>query len=212
MKKTTTATAPTEHQETVAVVRWWNLQWHLYADAGIKCSAESLLHVPNEGRRSPMMASILKSEGMRPGTPDLFLAVPSPSSAGLWLEMKKQKGGRVSASQARMADVLKASGYTVKLCHGAVEAIEAIKAHLRPVDEPKPKNANLTGRPYAGIVCRKCGGIMTVERTVHAWGYKRQYCKCLMCGTNRCVMRREYVQESLISFPPKTPKTGTKEQ
>lgn len=199
MKKTTT---PTEHAETVAVVQWWEMQWHLYADDGVKCSAESLLHVPNEGLRSPATAAILKAEGMRPGTPDLFLAVPSPMAAGLWLEMKKRTGGRVSPAQIKMAEVLRSAGYAVQICKGAKEAVEAIKTHMtcacQATEQPHKKNAKLTGRPYTGIVCRECGGIMTVERTVHAWGYKRQYCKCIQCGKNRCVMRREYVQESLI--------------
>ena len=60
------------------------------------------------------------------------------------------------------------------------------------------RNRKLTGRPFSGIVCRECGGIMAVKRTVHAFGYKRQYCKCTQCGKNRCVMRREFVRMELL--------------
>lgn len=119
------ALCPTETVETKAVVKWW-------ADV---CSSyglpnEALLHIPNEGKRSVRVAAILKAEGMRPGTPDLFLAVPRHNSSGLWIEMKRQKGGVVSDNQRHMMGLLEGLGYEVQVCRGASEALTTIQQYL----------------------------------------------------------------------------------
>lgn len=89
-----------------------------------------LLHIPNGGWRSAATAARLKAEGVRPGVPDLMLPVASGGYHGLWIEMKRRDGGRVSAKQREWLDLLNANGYRAVVCHGAGEAIAEMEAYL----------------------------------------------------------------------------------
>ena len=76
------------------------------------------------------MGRRLKDMGLRPGTPDLFLAVPCNGKSGLWIELKRSKGGRVQAVQKDMLDMLRKQGFTAEVCHGFEEARRCICAYL----------------------------------------------------------------------------------
>lgn len=114
-----------EHAEQVALCRWWSL----YARrTGI---AESLLFaIPNGGRRDAVTGARLKAEGVRAGVPDMFLAVPRKNAPGLFLELKKQKGGRVSGNQKNVHEALTDAGYPVCVCRGWWEASVEIEKYL----------------------------------------------------------------------------------
>lgn len=86
--------------------------------------------VPNGGRRSPIEASRLKREGVLAGVPDLFIAHPTGTSHGLFIEMKKAEAGRVSEAQHSVHIALRTAGYTVLVCHGAEAAWSEFKAHM----------------------------------------------------------------------------------
>lgn len=81
--------------------------------------APSLFAVPNGGKRDLRTAARLKAEGVRPGVPDLFLALPRGEASGLWIELKRRRGGAVSPDQRAMIDRLRAAGYAVEVCAGA---------------------------------------------------------------------------------------------
>ena len=107
----------TEAAEQKAVVQWC-------AYMGIP-----IVHIPNEGKRSPAMAAKLKRLGLRPGVPDLFLPYPAGGFHGLWLEMKTDVG-RPTACQRDWIEYLRSVGYAAYICRGAGEAINAIEAYL----------------------------------------------------------------------------------
>ena len=67
----------------------------------------------------------------RAGVPDLFLACVSSCFNGLFIEMKKTRGGRVSESQKVYLELLKDRGYAVAVCHGWLEAKQSIESYLR---------------------------------------------------------------------------------
>ena len=71
---------PTEHEEQREFVRWFR-QNH----PGVRIFA-----IPNGGARSITTAAKLKVEGVSAGVPDLCIP-----AWGMWIEMKRQKGGRV---------------------------------------------------------------------------------------------------------------------
>ena len=75
---------PTEHEEQRELVRWFRQTW-----PGVRIFA-----IPNGGARSPATAGRLKAEGVSSGVPDLFIP-----AWGLWVEMKRTKGGSLSAEQ-----------------------------------------------------------------------------------------------------------------
>ena len=104
---------PTEDHEQMIFVQWFR---RTYPEVRI-------FSVPNGGHRHPAVAAKLKATGVSSGVPDLF--VPA---WGLWVEMKRTKGGAVSAEQKDWIKYLEEVGYCVKVCKGAEAAKGQIQA------------------------------------------------------------------------------------
>ena len=143
------ALKPTEHDEQVAVIQWFQS----YARTkGIDPrlliaipNAQILLGLCKSDKDRLRVLAYLKAEGLQPGVPDLMLAWPKPMIwhldgghfktsgsfvfCGLFLEMKR-KDGKPSQAQLEMADLLRRAGYNVVIAYGADEAIRAIKAYI----------------------------------------------------------------------------------
>lgn len=73
--------------------------------------------MPNGAAVSPAQAARLKVEGLSAGVPDL--CVPEWS---LWIEMKRQQGGRLSAAQKDWIAYLEEVGHTVIVGKGWEDA------------------------------------------------------------------------------------------
>lgn len=78
-----------------------------------------------------MEATKLKEEGVLAGVPDVFVAEPMGRFAGLWVEMKRQSGGRVSKEQEAVQRLLKQRNYEVAVCLGCEDAWEKFEAYMR---------------------------------------------------------------------------------
>lgn len=102
---------PTEHEEQRELVRWFRQTYK-----GVRIFA-----IPNGGMRSRATAGKLKAEGVSSGVPDL--CVPE---WGLWIEMKRQRGGSVSAEQKDWMDYLKSVKHSCIVGKGAEAAKAAI--------------------------------------------------------------------------------------
>lgn len=76
------------------------------------------------------VANKLKAEGLEPGVPDLFIAVPMFGFGGAFIEMKR-KGGTISGRQDKWLSRLSAVGYAVKVAEGFDEAREFTEKYLR---------------------------------------------------------------------------------
>lgn len=107
-------------------MHWWSFASQLF---GIP--EQLLFAIPNGGQRNLIVAKKLKAEGVRAGIPDLFLAVPRGRFHGLFVEMKKTKGGRVPKNQQIMLETLNLCGYRAIVCHGWFEAKEAIENYVK---------------------------------------------------------------------------------
>jgi hypothetical protein len=113
MSKTPKQNIPTEHAEQVTFVAEFE---RTYPDVVI-------FAIPNGGLRNPVVAQKLKREGVKKGVPDLF--IPPWRT---WVEMKRIKGGRLSAEQKDWRDYLESCGYTVLVCNGWQDAMQQCKA------------------------------------------------------------------------------------
>lgn len=82
--------------------------------------------IPNGGKRGMLEAMRLKRSGVMAGIPDLMIPVACGKWHGLFLEMKKEKGGIVSESQKYWIEILRGQDYKVEVCHGANHAIDEI--------------------------------------------------------------------------------------
>ena len=89
-----------------------------------------LFAVPNGGKRGKIEAAIMKAEGVRAGMLDLMLFVPVHPYHGLFVEMKRLKGGRVSGAQEDCIEKLDSMGYKTAVCRGAEEARQTILGYL----------------------------------------------------------------------------------
>lgn len=111
---------PTEHEEQVTLFTWFRMRY-----AGMLMYA-----IPNGGARSSITGARLRDEGVLAGVPDIFLPCPSGGKHGLYIEMKRQKGCRVSAPQKAVMQALRMQGYEVAVCHGWQEARGCIEQYL----------------------------------------------------------------------------------
>lgn len=62
--------------------------------------------------------------------PDMFLPVAREGCHGLYIELKRRDGGRVSPEQTAWMDALARQGYKTALCHGWDAAREEIQRYL----------------------------------------------------------------------------------
>lgn len=128
---------PTESQEQQCLFRW-------VACKRVFCPELDLLyHVPNGGSRRKSEAGRFKAEGVKAGVPDLFLPVALGGYHGMYIELKRQKGGRTSPEQERWIEALKKQGYFVALCRGWESAAKLLLFYLSLPPEGK---AILEGR------------------------------------------------------------------
>jgi len=113
-----------EHDEQVLVIEWRDLQVNVTPELW-------LLHAnPNGGKRHPGVARKIKREGGLAGVCDLFLPVARKGYHGLYIEMKKVKGGRVSQSQKDFIRGVQEQGYCAHVCLGHADAIETIESYM----------------------------------------------------------------------------------
>lgn len=115
---------PTEEQEQRALFNWVAIAQKQRPELRM------LFAVPNGGHRHKAVAAKLKATGVRPGVPDLHLAVAREPYHGLWIEMKRFKGGQVSPDQKWWIDALLKEGYAVSLCRGWDAAKMVIEDYL----------------------------------------------------------------------------------
>ena len=115
---------PTEHEDQVTLFTWVRMRY-----AGMLMYA-----IPNGGARSSITGARLRDEGVLAGVPDIFLPCPSGGKHGLYIEMKRQKGGRVSAPQKAVMQALRMQGYEVAVCHGWQDARGCIEQYLARED------------------------------------------------------------------------------
>lgn len=101
-----------EHLEQVEFVQWIR-RTH---------PEHRIFAVANGGLRHAAVAMQMKAEGVTKGVPDLM--IPSLKA---FVEMKRVKGGSVSAEQKDWLNYLQSVGYEARVCKGKDEAIAFIK-------------------------------------------------------------------------------------
>jgi len=127
---------PSEHQEQALFVQW------------ARRKELPIFAIPNGGARHIAVAMKLKLEGVRPGVPDLFLPLPIGKYHGLFVEMKRQKGGSVSGEQKEWHKLLIDNGYKVIIGLGSESAKEQTLLYLQE------KSASAFSQP--GAIAESC--------------------------------------------------------
>lgn len=87
--------------------------------------------IPNGGKRDAREAARLKHEGVVAGVPDLMVALTKPPYSGLFIELKRTDGGRVSEAQKLIHDKLRKAGYLVVVAYGVEDAYSAFLDYVK---------------------------------------------------------------------------------
>jgi hypothetical protein len=90
--------------------------------------------------------------GMKRGVPDVCLPVPRGGFHGLYVEMKRVKGGRPSPEQLWWRDKLREQGYRAEICCGWEDAVRVIREYLEMKGIGKCKYPKIM---YNLMKCRK---------------------------------------------------------
>ena len=111
---------PSEFQEQVTLVQWLEIMGFKYTS------------IPNSTYTKSIQQKIKnKQSGLRPGLPDLVIAIPQVGV--VWIELKRTKLGRVSDVQQDWIDTLNACpGNQAYVCKGFEEAKKVLEQYVRP--------------------------------------------------------------------------------
>ncbi len=115
---------PTEDTEQAHIFAWAAWASGKYPELNL------MHHIPNGGKRSKSEAARFKAQGVKAGVPDIFLPCARGGYHGLYIELKRTKGGKLSAAQKEWIDALRGQGYKVIVCYGFDEAREVIISYL----------------------------------------------------------------------------------
>ena len=110
---------PTEHDEQNIVIKYCELK------------KIPVFHIPNGSYKSFTARVKSKQEGLKPGVPDLMIPIAKSIYHGLFIEMKRLKGGNVSEHQKQWIELLNKQGYRAIICYGSSEAIKEIESYCK---------------------------------------------------------------------------------
>ena len=115
---------PSESVEQQCLFRWAAYQSGKYPELCM------LYHIPNGGKRSKSEAIRFRAEGVKPGVPDICFPVARCGYHGLYIELKRRKGGVVSYEQMGWIRGLEREGYCARVCRGWEEAMQVLMAYM----------------------------------------------------------------------------------
>ena len=115
---------PRESEEQEALMDWANRASGKWPELAL------LFHIPNGGSRNEIEAAHLRRQGVKAGVPDLCLPVARGGCHGLYIELKRRQGGRISPNQSAWLMALNAQGYAAVVCNGWESAKNEIERYL----------------------------------------------------------------------------------
>jgi len=110
---------PSEHVEQREFVMWFRQTF----------GPVRIFAIPNGGKRGKAEAMRLLVEGVSAGVPDLY--VPAWR---LWIEMKRQEGGRLSPEQKDWRDYLTSIGDAWIVAKGRDDAVRQVQDFRRAAE------------------------------------------------------------------------------
>ena len=113
-----------EEQEQAALFEWARWAQGNYPELRLlNASLSGVRLLPGQARKA-------KTLGMVRGFPDIFLPVKRAGYGGLFIELKRPRGGTLSSEQRAWLEELGGQGYLTVCCRGYEEARETIETYL----------------------------------------------------------------------------------
>lgn len=127
-----------EHQHQKAIMQWAKLTRLSALKHPVRPNAfiaDLLFAIPNGGHRNKATAGKLKAEGVKPGVPDLMLALANDAYNGLFIELKRhiEKGKpkpQVSKTQKQVMQDFLSAGFACVVAYGEKQATSYIVKYL----------------------------------------------------------------------------------
>jgi hypothetical protein len=123
---------PSEDSEQECLIQWAKTQrWRE------RKLSDLIIMIPNgaylgvDPRQRAVTMARLKRMGFRNGVFDLLLPIPRGRAPGLWVELKRRKGGIVSDDQHAFAVDMMTLGWVVAICEGWDQAKDSINRYLQ---------------------------------------------------------------------------------
>lgn len=116
---------PTEDSIHLALMEW--LKTQPYKDGKLDAYFH---HSPNGGTASPRQKAKFTKMGTLNGFPDLECFIAKGRYHGLYVELKREKGGIVSADQKRILGMLNEEGYAAVVCRGFDASVKSIEQYM----------------------------------------------------------------------------------
>lgn len=113
---------PKEDNECMALMEW--AHYH-------SICKKYLIHIANEGKRTPQYGHKLKKMGLKKGVSDYFLAYPHNGYAGLWIELKAHALSRSTPEQIEWIEDMKSVGYQGYIVYDWERAKDLILDYLK---------------------------------------------------------------------------------
>lgn len=117
-RKSNIGICPTEQQEQFIVHAWLTKNGIVHN------------HSPNGGYRNYAEGAKFKRSGVSPGFPDLEIPYSRKGCHGLYIELKRKIGGKLSEHQIWWGDFLKKNGYAWFEAKGADECIKIVQEYF----------------------------------------------------------------------------------
>lgn len=105
--------------------------WNAYPQYRRCCFA-----IPNGGLRSATEAMSLRGQGVVPGIPDYFIAIPNASRNGLFIEFKRpdaKLSGQHWENQKKAHEALLNQNFAVVVCKSAEDARNVFENYIAAV-------------------------------------------------------------------------------
>ena len=115
---------PTENAEQAALFQWADFAALTYPELVM------MYAIPNGGLRDARTAVTLQRTGVKSGVPDICLPVARGGYGALYIELKRVKGGLLSANQKVWLDRLNQAGNRAVVCKGWDAARDTIMDYL----------------------------------------------------------------------------------
>jgi hypothetical protein len=111
----------TEAQEAKALWDWCKIE---------PIPRHYMLRITNDGTANIVRGVSSKKQGLRKGVSDYLLAYPVGKKHGLWIELKRQTGSRISPEQLIWLERMRDVGYEAGIAYGWEHAVRLIYEYL----------------------------------------------------------------------------------
>jgi len=132
LKKIKKLEVPTEYQEQCRIFEWARMKQLEWPELELLKGSLSGVDLRNKNKQNQwgVITRAKKAGKIKKGWPDISLSVPRNGFHGMFIELKRTKGGVVSHEQDRMLKLLQGQGYDCYVVRGADSAIKTITKYL----------------------------------------------------------------------------------